>query len=68
MATAVRRGDAYHLNGRKTFITNAPDAHCFLVYAKVDGRITTFVVERGFEGFLLAQGQARSQVRADGVA
>ena len=49
--TAVRRGDAYVLNGRKTFITNAPDAHCFLVYAKVDGRITSFVVERGFEGF-----------------
>lgn len=49
--TAVRRGDSYVLNGRKTFITNAPDAHCFLVYAKVDGRITSFVVERGFEGF-----------------
>ncbi|HZR83575.1 MAG TPA: acyl-CoA dehydrogenase family protein [Candidatus Binatia bacterium] len=49
--TASRKGDAYVLRGRKTFITNAPDAHCFLVYAKVDGRITAFVVDRTCEGF-----------------
>jgi isovaleryl-CoA dehydrogenase len=49
--TAERRGDVYLLNGRKTFITNAPDASCFLVYAKVDGRITAFVVDRTCEGF-----------------
>src|SRR6185312_15906168 len=41
----------YVLNGRKTFITNGPDAHVFLVYAKLDDRITTFVVERGYAGF-----------------
>ncbi len=49
--TATRRGDAYVLRGRKTFITNAPDAHCFLVYAKVDGRITALVVDRSCAGF-----------------
>lgn len=49
--TATRRGDHYVLRGRKTFITNAPDAHCALVYAKVDGRVTAFVVDRTCPGF-----------------
>ncbi len=49
--TAERRGDDYVLRGRKTFITNAPDADLFLVYAKLDGEVTAFLVERGFPGF-----------------
>jgi isovaleryl-CoA dehydrogenase len=49
--TATRRGDAYVLRGRKTFITNGPDATLFLVYAKVDDRITAFLVDRAAEGF-----------------
>jgi isovaleryl-CoA dehydrogenase len=49
--TARRAGDHYVLNGRKTFITNGPEANLFLVYAKLEDRLTTFVVERGFAGF-----------------
>ncbi|MEW6272500.1 MAG: acyl-CoA dehydrogenase family protein [Thermodesulfobacteriota bacterium] len=49
--TATRRGDDYLLRGRKTFITNGPDAYCCLVYAKVEGRITAFVVDRTCSGF-----------------
>ncbi|MDG2303607.1 MAG: acyl-CoA dehydrogenase family protein [Candidatus Binatia bacterium] len=49
--TAERRGDDYVLQGRKTFITNAPDADYFLVYAKVQDRITAFVVEKDRPGF-----------------
>lgn len=49
--TAERRGDVYVLNGRKIFITNGYEAGCILTYAKVNGRITAFVVERGFAGF-----------------
>jgi isovaleryl-CoA dehydrogenase len=49
--TARRDGDAYVLTGRKTFITNAPEAGVFIVYAKLADRITTFVVERGTPGF-----------------
>ena len=48
---ARRTGDGYVLDGRKTFITNACEGHVFLVYAKLDERITTFVVERSFAGF-----------------
>lgn len=48
---AVRRGGGYVINGRKIFITNGPDAGVFCFYAKLDDRITTFLVERGAPGF-----------------
>ncbi|AKT37248.1 acyl-CoA dehydrogenase family protein [Chondromyces crocatus] len=49
--TARQDGDRFFLNGRKTMVTNAPEADVFLVYATVEGKVTTFVVERGFKGF-----------------
>jgi isovaleryl-CoA dehydrogenase len=49
--TAVRDADGYVLNGTKTYITNGPEGHCFLIYAKVDGRLTSFVVDRDCPGF-----------------
>ena len=57
---AERRSDRYILNGSKMWITNGPDAHVVIVYAKTDPAagprgITAFVVERGFEGFSSAQ-------------
>ena len=59
-STAVREGDHYVLNGRKMFITNgAIDdrtlGDVFIVYAKTNGAISTFVVEKGFPGFALGQ-------------
>ncbi len=52
MQTVARRdGDGYRLSGRKTFITNGCEADVFLVYAKLDDKITTFVVERDMPGF-----------------
>ncbi|HOT83251.1 MAG TPA: isovaleryl-CoA dehydrogenase [Candidatus Defluviicoccus seviourii] len=57
---AERRGDRYILNGNKMWITNGPDAHVVIVYAKTDPAagprgITAFLVERGFKGFSSAQ-------------
>ena len=49
--TARREGDEWVLDGTKTYITNGVEGHCFLVYAKVDGRITAFVVDRTCPGF-----------------
>ncbi len=57
--TARRDGDSWILNGHKTFITNAPYADYFVIYAKIDnGQGTTrdtpiqaFLVERGTPGF-----------------
>ena len=58
--TAYRDGDDYILNGRKLFITNGPIADVLLVYAKTDLEkkqhgISSFIVEKNFEGFSVAQ-------------
>lgn len=49
--TARLDGDHWVLNGTKTYITNGVEGYCFLVYAKVDGRVTAFVVDRDCPGF-----------------
>ena len=54
------RGDRYLLNGSKMWITNGPDAHTLIVYAKTDPAagsrgITAFIIEQGFKGFSTAQ-------------
>ena len=53
---ADKRGDHYLLNGNKMWITNGPDAHTYIIYAKTDldagsKGITAFIVERDFVGF-----------------
>jgi len=58
MKTRARpKGDHYVLNGSKTFITNAPYADVFLVYAKLDRGepaearpVQAFILERGMPG------------------
>ncbi|WP_136067820.1 isovaleryl-CoA dehydrogenase [Modicisalibacter radicis] len=57
---AEKRGDKYVLNGNKMWITNGPDAHVLVVYAKTDPDagskgITAFIVERDCPGFSTAQ-------------
>lgn len=54
--TAVRHGDAYVLNGQKTFITNGILSDVVIVVAKTDPEekhkgISLIVVERGMDGF-----------------
>jgi len=56
ISTATEEGEYYILNGQKTWITNAGIADLAIVYAKTDKEagargITSFIVERGFEGF-----------------
>ncbi len=53
--TAVREGDHFVLNGTKTYITNGCEGFCFLVYAKLDGKITSFLVDRECPGFSTSQ-------------
>ncbi|CAA6605862.1 Acyl-CoA dehydrogenase, short-chain specific [Rhodospirillaceae bacterium LM-1] len=57
---AEKKGDRYILNGSKFWITNGPDADVLVVYAKTDAAagsrgITTFLVEKGYKGFSVAQ-------------
>lgn len=53
--TAVKNGDHYVINGTKTYITNGCEGFCFLVYAKVDDRVTAFVIDRECPGFSTSQ-------------
>lgn len=53
---ADKKGDKYILNGNKMWITNGPDAHVYVIYAKTDTAagskgITAFIVERDYPGF-----------------
>ncbi|MFD2231741.1 isovaleryl-CoA dehydrogenase [Alkalimarinus sediminis] len=53
---ADKKGDTYILNGSKMWITNGPDAHTYVIYAKTDVKkgphgITAFIVERDYPGF-----------------
>ena len=57
---ADKKGDHYLLNGNKMWITNGPDAHTYVIYAKTDTSagpkgITAFIVERDYPGFSRAQ-------------
>ncbi len=57
---ATKQGDKYILNGNKMWITNGPDAHTFIIYAKTDTSagskgITAFIVEKDTKGFSQAQ-------------
>ena len=57
---ADKKGDEYILNGSKMWITNGPDADVIVVYAKTDMQagkrgITTFLVEKDYKGFSVAQ-------------
>jgi len=65
---AYKDGDEYVLNGRKTFITNGPECELALVYAKLEGRITTFVVERGFAGFTTSPKIPKLGMRASSMS
>jgi acyl-CoA dehydrogenase len=53
---AVREGNEYVISGKKCFITNAPIADLFTVFARTDPQgkgasgITAFLVERGTSG------------------
>ncbi|KKC99056.1 MULTISPECIES: isovaleryl-CoA dehydrogenase [Photobacterium] len=57
---ADKKDDRYILNGNKMWITNGPDAHTFVVYAKTAPQagskgISAFIIERDFPGFTRAQ-------------
>jgi glutaryl-CoA dehydrogenase len=52
MATRAEKvGGGYRLTGNKMWISNAPVADLALIWAKLDGNIRGFLVERGTKGF-----------------
>ena len=61
---AERVGDGYVLNGAKMWITNSPIADVAVVWAKLDGVIRGFVVERGTPGFSTPKIVGKMSLRA----
>ena len=71
--TARRDGDRYVLNGSKTFITNAPVADLFVVFATVDPDaplkgLTAFLVERDTPGLTIGRPLHKMGLRTSPMA
>ena len=67
-ARAERRGDHYLLNGSKQYITNAPVADVFLVYAALQDRpglagLSAFLVEAATPGLHVSSGFEKMGLR-----
>ena len=63
-ATARRDGDAYVLAGEKVYITNGGIAALTIVFAKLDGAITAFVLEAGDSGVSAGRKERKLGLRA----
>ena len=71
--TAVLDGDHYILNGQKIFITNAPAADTYVVFAVTTPDIGThgisaFIVEKDFEGFTFSDHYDKLGIRSSTTA
>ena len=67
-ATATLHADGYALNGSKMFITNAPYADVYVVFAKTDPErgvrgISAFVVEKDMAGFSVGEAEHKLGIR-----
>ena len=71
--TAIDKGDYYLLNGGKIFITNAPKADTYVVFAVTTPDIGTrgisaFIVEKGWEGFTFGDHYDKMGIRSSSTA
>jgi glutaryl-CoA dehydrogenase len=56
--------NGYRLTGAKMWISNSPIADIAIVWAKLDGKIRGFIVERGTEGFSTPKIEGKLSLRA----
>lgn len=61
---AERVEGGYLLTGNKMWITNSPIADLFVVWAKLDGEITGFVLEKGMAGLSAPKIEGKFSLRA----
>ena len=61
---AVAVDGGYRLNGSKMWISNAPLADLAVVWAKLDGVIRGFILERGMDGFSTPRIDGKLSLRA----
>ena len=70
---AEEKEDHFLLNGRKIFITNGSFADVFTVFAKTtgggnDGKVSTFIVEKAFEGFSIGKIEKKMGIKGSETA
>ena len=61
---AVETSDGYVLNGAKMWITNGTLAHVAVVWAKLNGVVRGFLVEKGTRGFTAPEMKGKHSLRA----
>ncbi|MBY4678906.1 acyl-CoA dehydrogenase [Marinobacterium arenosum] len=61
---AEKISDGYRLTGNKMWITNSPIADLMVVWAKLDGEIRGFILERGMAGLETPKIEGKFSLRA----
>jgi glutaryl-CoA dehydrogenase len=64
ITTAKKIKDGYILNGAKMWITNSPISDVAVVWAKLDGVVKGFLVEKEFKGFTTPEMKGKLSLRA----
>ncbi len=70
---AVRQGDGYVLNGRKSWVTSGPVARFLIVFTMTDPEkkhrgITAFLVDSGLPGFSVGKKEPKLGIRASATS
>ena len=65
MATRAEKIDGgYKLTGSKMWISNAPIADVFIIWAKLDGKVRGFILEKGMKGLTSSKIDGKLSLRA----
>jgi glutaryl-CoA dehydrogenase len=68
ITTAIKDGNDYVLNGSKMWITNGVTSGVAIVWAKLDGEVNGFIVERERKGFQALPVKYKLSMRASDTA
>lgn len=65
MKTHAKKVDGgYRVSGSKTWITNSPIADVFVIWAKLDGTVRGFILEKGMSGLSAPKLEGKFSLRA----
>jgi glutaryl-CoA dehydrogenase len=65
MKSRAKKADGgYVLNGNKMWISNSPIADIFIIWAKLDGVIRGFILEKGMDGLTAPKIEGKMSLRA----
>ena len=65
-ATAKLNEDGKHyiLNGQKIYVTNGSWSEVCVTFAKVEGKYTAFIIDRGCEGYVIGEEEKKMGIKA----